>query len=82
MQRNSSSATHKYHSIFDALPRMVMEEGPRALFYGLVPGFHRQIIFIGVGNGIYVPLRDALFVGQSSASGSNEFGKQPKASVF
>ena len=44
---------------------MALDEGPRALFYGLTPGLCRQAIFIGVGNGLYVPLRNAI-VSQSA----------------
>jgi len=60
----------KYCSVFQAVPRMAMEEGPRALFYGLVPGIHRQFIFVGVGNGVYVPLRNAI-VARSKSGDDN-----------
>ena len=45
---------------------MVMEEGPRAFFYGLFPGMCRQMIFLGIGNGLYVPVRDAIILKSSS----------------
>ena len=37
-----------------------MDEGPRALFYGLGPGVQRQFLFVGLGNGLYVPIRSAI----------------------
>ena len=37
-----------------------MEEGPRALFYGVTAGMQRQAIFIGFGNGLYVPIRNSM----------------------
>ena len=37
-----------------------MDEGPRALFYGLAPGMARQCLFNGVGNGLYPPIRGAI----------------------
>ena len=52
----------KYTSAFQAIPRMALDEGPRALFNGLTPGLCRQAIFIGIGNGLYVPLRNAIMV--------------------
>ena len=39
---------------------MVKQEGPRALFYGLAPGLQRQCIFVGLGNGLYVPIRNKI----------------------
>ena len=39
---------------------MAVEEGPRALFYGLGPGLQRQFLFVGLGNGLYVPIRNAI----------------------
>ena len=39
---------------------MAIEEGPRALFYGVVPGMLRFCIFVGVGNGLYVPIRNVV----------------------
>ena len=39
---------------------MTMEEGPRALFYGLGPGMARQCLFNGIGNGLYTPIRGAI----------------------
>ena len=39
---------------------MAAEEGPRALFYGLTPGLQRQFLFVGLGNGLYPPIRNAI----------------------
>lgn len=39
---------------------MCVEEGPRALFYGLGPGVQRQFLFVGLGNGLYPPIRNAI----------------------
>ena len=39
---------------------MAIDEGPRAFFYGVVPGVQRQMILLGIGNGMYVPLRDFI----------------------
>ena len=45
---------------------MAMEEGPRSLFYGVVPGMLRNSFFIGVGTGLYVPIRNVI-MGQPAA---------------
>jgi hypothetical protein len=39
---------------------MATEEGIRSLFNGVTPGMLRQCVFIGVGNGLYVPMRNAM----------------------
>ena len=39
---------------------MTAEEGPFALFKGLVPGLQRQIVFNGLSIGLYVPIRDII----------------------
>ena len=49
--------------------KMVFEEGPRSLFYGVVPGMLRFCFFVGVGNGLYVPMRNAI-MGQPVAGHS------------
>lgn len=54
----SASNAVPYKSIFDALRRIPSEEGPRALFRGLTPGFHRQIVFAGLRIGLYQHIRD------------------------
>ena len=45
---------------------MAIEEGPRALFYGVMPGMLRFCFFAGVGNGLYVPIRNVI-MGQPAA---------------
>ena len=36
------------------------EEGFTALYSGLSPGLQRQFLFVGLGNGLYVPIRNAI----------------------
>ena len=42
------------------MAKVTAEEGPFALFKGLVPGLQRQIVFNGLSIGLYVPIRDLI----------------------
>ena len=53
---------------------MVAEEGPRALLYGLGPGLQRQFLFVGLGNGLYVPIRNTI----TGPLGPNEYASGPQ----
>ena len=46
--------------MMDTFAKVVSEEGPRALWKGLVPGLQHQIAFDGVCVGLYVPIRDLI----------------------
>ena len=41
LQKIEPGCPPKYTSVLQTIARMSMEEGPRALFYGLVPGLYR-----------------------------------------
>jgi solute carrier family 25 uncoupling protein 8/9 len=40
--------------------KVAAEEGPIALWNGLVPGLQRQFVFAGLRVGLYVPVRDVI----------------------
>ena len=44
----------------DTFGKVVSEEGPRALWKGLVPGLQHQIAYDGLAVGLYVPIRDII----------------------
>lgn len=50
----------KYKGLFGTMAKVTAEEGPFALFKGLVPGLQRQIVFNGLSIGLYVPIRDLI----------------------
>ncbi|KAL4430927.1 hypothetical protein ABPG75_006183 [Micractinium tetrahymenae] len=52
----------KYTGLFNTLFRVAHEEGVAALWKGLVPGLHRQVLLGGVRIAAYDPIRD--FYGQ------------------
>jgi len=54
----SSSGTKKYQNMFHAFGVIMSEEGPTALWKGLVPGLLRQSIFATLRIGLYQPVRD------------------------
>ena len=60
VQKIQPGQAPKYTSVFQCLTKMAVEEGPRALFYGLGPGVQRQFLFVGLGNGLYPPIRNAI----------------------
>ena len=60
VQKSVPGQAPKYTSVIQCLTRMAAEEGPRALFYGLSPGLQRQFLFVGLGNGLYPPIRNAI----------------------
>lgn len=43
----------KYRGMFGTMMTMSKEEGPRALYKGLVPGLHRQMAFASIRIGLY-----------------------------
>ena len=50
----------KYKGIFQTMGKVTAEEGPFALWSGLVPGLQRQFINAGLRVGMYVPIRDMI----------------------
>jgi solute carrier family 25 uncoupling protein 8/9 len=42
------------------MSKVAAEEGPLALFNGLIPGLQRQVVFAGLRIGLYVPVRDMI----------------------
>ena len=54
----SVAAQVQYRNLGHALGRIAAEEGPLALFKGLVPGLQRQMVFAGIRIGLYQPVRD------------------------
>jgi len=50
----------KYKGIFQTMGKVTAEEGPFALWSGLMPGLQRQFINAGLRVGLYVPIRDLI----------------------
>jgi len=53
-----AGAAKKYNNMFHAFGVIIGEEGPLALWKGLVPGLLRQSIFATLRIGLYQPVRD------------------------
>lgn len=57
MQLQTGNSTGvPYRNIGHALTRIAAEEGPLALFKGIVPGLQRQMVFAGIRIGLYQPV--------------------------
>ena len=60
LQKTAPGETPRYSGLFGTMAKVTAEEGPFALFKGLVPGLQRQIVFNGLSIGLYVPIRDLI----------------------
>lgn len=58
--------TPKYKGLIGTTLTVAKEEGARALWSGLEPGLHRQVLYGGLRIGMYEPVK-ALFVGKDKA---------------
>eukprot|EP00271_Cylindrocystis_brebissonii_P012819 TRINITY_DN32324_c0_g1_i1.p1 TRINITY_DN32324_c0_g1~~TRINITY_DN32324_c0_g1_i1.p1 ORF type:complete len:308 (-),score=48.49 TRINITY_DN32324_c0_g1_i1:722-1645(-) len=56
-------AAAKYKGLIGTIGTIAKEEGPGALWKGLTPGLHRQILFGGLRIGLYEPVK-SLYVGK------------------
>ena len=50
--------SHKYCGMIHTIATISIEEGPRCLYNGLVPGLQRQMSFCAVRIGCYDAIRD------------------------
>lgn len=60
LQKVEPGKEPRYKGLFGTMAKVTAEEGPFALFKGLVPGLQRQIVFNGLSIGLYVPIRDMI----------------------
>ena len=60
LQKIEPGVEPRYKGLFGTMAKVTAEEGPFALFKGLVPGLQRQIVFNGLSIGLYVPIRDII----------------------
>lgn len=60
LQTTAAGETPRYNGLFGTLSKVAAEEGPVALFNGLVPGLQRQFINSGLRIGLYVPIRNVI----------------------
>lgn len=58
LQQTAAGQAPKYSGMLGTLGTIAKEEGGSALFKGLVPGLHRQILFGGLRLGLYAPVKD------------------------
>jgi len=66
----SSKAAPVYRGLVGTLCAISRQEGPRALYNGLVPGLQRQLCFASVRIGLYDSVKD-IYAGKLQGSGSN-----------
>lgn len=62
LQQKSASGDGalKYRGLVGTMGTILKEEGPSALWKGLVPGLHRQLLFGGLRLGLYQPVKDLV----------------------
>jgi solute carrier family 25 (mitochondrial uncoupling protein), member 8/9 len=60
IQTTKAGEAPRYSGIFGTVAKVAAEEGPLALWSGLVPGLQRQFVFAGLRVGLYVPVRDMI----------------------
>eukprot|EP00245_Coleochaete_scutata_P017764 TRINITY_DN887_c0_g1_i1.p1 TRINITY_DN887_c0_g1~~TRINITY_DN887_c0_g1_i1.p1 ORF type:complete len:337 (-),score=53.47 TRINITY_DN887_c0_g1_i1:609-1547(-) len=62
-QGADSTIKPKYSGMVGTIRTIAAEEGPAALWKGIVPGLHRQCLFGGLRIGLYEPVKN-LYVGK------------------
>ena len=50
----------RYNGLVGTFKTITTEEGPLALWNGLIPGMKRQLVYAGLRIGLYLPVRDAI----------------------
>lgn len=60
LQQTAEGEVPRYKGIFGTMGKVAAEEGPFALWSGLVPGLQRQFVFAGLRIGLYVPVRNVI----------------------
>jgi len=63
LQTTPAGQTPKYRGMIGTVATVAREEGPKALWKGLEPGIHRQVLFGGLRIGLYDPMK-RLIVGK------------------
>lgn len=56
----TAAANPKYRGLVSTVRVIAAEEGPTALWKGLVPSLHRQVLYGGLRIGLYDPLKRAI----------------------
>ena len=60
IQKTPPGEIPRYKGFFGTMGKVASEEGPTALWNGLVPGLQRQVINCGLRVGLYLPVRDMI----------------------
>lgn len=60
IQKVAPGEAPRYTGVFQTMGRVAADEGPIALWSGLVPGLQRQFINAGLRVGMYIPIRNAI----------------------
>jgi solute carrier family 25 uncoupling protein 8/9 len=60
LQTTKPGEVPRYSGFLGTMSKVAAEEGPLALFNGLIPGLQRQVVFAGLRIGLYVPVRDMI----------------------
>jgi len=59
--QNPNAVKVPYTGMANCLRRIAVEEGPTALFKGLIPGLSRQLVFASLRLGLYEPIRNFYY---------------------
>ncbi|CAI9106903.1 OLC1v1006150C1 [Oldenlandia corymbosa var. corymbosa] len=70
----AGGATSKYKGLLGTMLTIAKEEGPAALWKGIIPGLHRQCLYGGLRIGLYEPVK-AVLVGGNAVSDVSLFSK-------
>lgn len=60
IQKTAPGEVPKYKGLVGTLKTIAAEEGPLAIYSGIVPGLQRQVINSGLRVGLYVPVRNII----------------------
>ncbi|XP_022189342.1 mitochondrial uncoupling protein 2 isoform X2 [Nilaparvata lugens] len=71
VQSGAKGSGLKYKSLLHTIQTVAKEEGPRALYKGLVPGLQRQMCFASVKFGLYDSVKDFYLGLLHAEEGSN-----------